>query len=113
MLKPIRVAVVAVAAVLLAGAGGTGAHAADGDGPGTQVTPYDNGWEAIARRSVTLSGTGYTGGNGNVGSSPDITPPPCWFEPRFDSAGARQYLEGDILPVAGGSIGVDWARQVQ
>jgi hypothetical protein len=101
--------VTGVAAVLLA-AGGA-AVAEDGTG-GANTYGAGNTWIVQVRNKVHLSGD-ISGGNGNAGSSANFTPPKCWYEPSFDPAGAKRYLENDILPVTDSSIGYEFSHRVQ
>jgi hypothetical protein len=91
------------------------AVADDPSGSGTPVRTGDRTWLTQVSGKVHLSGSGYKGGSGNVGGSADFTPPPCWYEPYFDSAGAKDYLENQILPISdsGGSISNDFGQKVK
>jgi len=102
---------VVLAAALFASAGSGLAVADDTGGNGTPTRTGDRTWLTQVSRKVELSGSGYHGGTGNVGGSADFTPPPCWFEPYFDSAGAKDYLENYVLP--SGSIGNEFAQRVK
>lgn len=106
--------VLAVVLVTATVAGPAGAD--DVGGNGTPTRTGDRTWVTqVGRKFVQLSGSGYHGGTGNVGASADFTPPPCWYEPYFDSAGAKDYLENDILPISdgGGSIGYEFGQRVK
>jgi enoyl reductase len=107
--------VAALAAAALAAAAPGLASADDVGGNGTPTRTGDRTWLTQVSRTVQLSGSGYHGGSGNVGGSADFTPPPCWYEPYFDSAGAKDYLENDVLPIStgGGSIGYDFGERVK
>jgi hypothetical protein len=103
-----------VAAVALFGATGSGLAVADdtsGGGPPVQTGPRTWLAQVTSKGNVHLSGSGYKGGSGNVGGSADFTPPACWYEPYFDSAGAKDYLENYVLP--SGSIGNEFAQRVK
>ena len=108
MLRKLSV-VMGAAAVLLAAGGAAVADDGNGD-----ATTYGRGntWIVQVRGKVQFSGD-YNRGGGNAGSSANFTPPKCWYEPSFDPAGAQSYLEGDILPVTGQSIGQEFSDKVK
>lgn len=104
--------IIAVLAVALFASASTGlALADDTGGTGAPTRTGDRTWLTQVSGKVQLSGSGYNHGGGNVGSSADFTPPACWYEPYFDSAGAKNYLENEILPTS--SIGNEFAQRVK
>jgi enoyl reductase len=111
----LRKIMLVLAVALVASTGSGLAVADDTGGNGTPTRTGDRTWLTQVSGKVHLSGSGYHGGGGNVGFSANFTPPPCWYEPYFDSAGAKAYLEGDVLPISdnGGSISNDFGQRVK
>jgi enoyl reductase len=103
-----------VCAAALLGLTGSGlAFAGDTGGNGTTTRTGDRTWLTQVSGKVDISGHPTPHGHGNVGGSADFTPPPCWYEPYFDSAGAKDYLEKQIQPVTGGSISPEFEARVR
>jgi enoyl reductase len=107
-----KLSVVMGAAAVLLAAGG--AAVADDTTGGASTYGAGNTWIVQVRGHVLFSGD-YNPGGGNAGSSANFTPPPCWYEPAFDPAGAKKYLEVDTLPISdsGQSIGYDFGQKVK
>ncbi|MEN3357222.1 MAG: enoyl reductase [Mycobacteriales bacterium] len=111
----LRKIILVLAVTLVASTGAGPARADDTGGTGTDpVRTGDRTWMTQVK-GVQYSGSGYHGGAGNVGVSPDFTPPPCWYGPRFDPAGAKDFLENHILPIsdANGSISPDFGNKIK
>jgi enoyl reductase len=105
-----------VLAVALSASTAAGSAVADDTGGnGTPTRTGDRTWYTqVTRDTVQLSGSGYSGGAGNVGTSPNFTPPPCWYEPRYTSADAKEYLARIKSNAESGlSIGLEFERRVE
>jgi enoyl reductase len=107
VLRKLSVVMGATAVLLAAG----GAAVADDTSGGAKTYGAGNTWIVQVRGHVQFSGD-YNAGGGNAGSSADFTPPPCWYEPSFDPAGAQKYFDG-INAVTGGSVGYDFRDKVK